>query len=187
MGLISYGYERAQLKLINGPLHLSSNWAAVDRNTTNNTPAKKSTGGPILPPHAKACVPFLLRSSRDRQATWCSPSPSPRRLGLPAPPPPLLVRRRHAYRSRAQARTPPRSVRLRHSALPARFGCWFVCVSDLIWLRDARCREVERDGSAAGEGSSRLRLPHQAASHRRQRLARRTSRPPSFLSSLDLR
>jgi hypothetical protein len=36
---------------------------------------------------------------------------------------------------------------------------WLVVhVSDLIWLHDARCCEVERDGNATGEGSSRLYL-----------------------------
>jgi hypothetical protein len=56
---------------------------------------------------------------------------------------------------------PPRSVSFRF--VPPRFPflIWSVVV-----LRDW---EVARDGGAAGEGTGRLRLPHQAASHRRQR------------------
>ena len=104
----------------------------------------------------------------------------------PPAPPPACQPPRPCDREATRRREVTRPT---HRGCPAWFGSPFcpvlvsVCVSDLIWFRGgARDWEVKSDGSAAGEGSSRLRLPHQTAPHRRQRWVHSTSQPLFFLS-----
>jgi hypothetical protein len=142
----------------------------------HNLHSRKSPKADCFHQPSRACV--RTSPSSDRSIDRAS-LPSP--VGCPSLPPrnsdaSAAREGKRSGRSRTNATSlgPARHPSLPPPPLPLiPVSAASVTVPDLIWsllsvvvLRDW---EVARDGGAAGEGSGRLRLPHQAASHRRQR------------------